>query len=349
MVRKQSTTATLTSVTLQVKPLESLPSKSTLWRLYTFAGWDYGRGDKLRKASAEELEAMRSEFIEDALNKYDFNPDNTEFVKQMDELWSRIVRYMGYGFNKSHGVAYSMISYMTAWLEHHFPTHFQAALMSTKMSDLDKIAQVFQDVRREGFDFQAPDINKSGLTFMATSTKIVFPLLVIKGVGDGAVKGILEAREAGRFTSLENFMERIDRRVVNARPMRPLILAGAFDEIEPDLTRMEVLVKYYKLKGDSKKKIAEVEAEEWNENIMAEYEKTLLGVYITAHPLEKYHFKNWQDFAEGYKKTLIGGCVTSIKTINDRSGRRMAFVGIDTLQGLREVTVFANQFKSMNT
>ena len=318
--------------------------------VHTFAGWDYGRGDKLRKASAQELEDMREEFVYDSVVHYGFASYGTEeqreeFKNCMDELWSRIVQYMGYGFNKSHGVAYTMITYMTAWLEHHFPEHFQASLMSTKMSDKDKIAQIFQDVRRLGFDFQTPDVNKSGLIFTAHSQRLVFPLALIKGVGDGAVEEILRAREAGKFTSLGDLMERVNKRMCNAKAIKPLIYAGAFDSLYPEMNRNEILVEYMTLKGETKKKIAEQAEAEWNENIMADYEKDLLGVYLTCHPLEKYHFKNWQDFAEGYNKTLIGGTVSKVKTTMDRNKRQMAFVSVDTLQGVREVVCFANQWK----
>ena len=302
--------------------------------VHHFAGWDYGFGDKLRKMSTEQLEELRPKFIEDAGSRgYDKQP--------MNEIWDRIIRYMGYGFNKSHGVAYSMISYLTVWLEAHYPEHWKSAIMTTKMGEQDKIAQVFTEIKREGFKFQAPDVNKSDLIFTAHSGKIVFPLGSIKGVGDTAVEELMKHKP---FSSLEDLMKRVNKRVVSARAMKPLILAGAFDELYPDKTRKEILLEYYTLKGESKKKLQEVEEMEWNDEIQANYEKELLGVYITSHPLEKYHFRNWNEYQDGERNALVGGIVSKVKSFNDKKGNRMAFVTIDTLEGSRELVVFSNVF-----
>jgi DNA polymerase-3 subunit alpha len=302
--------------------------------VHHFAGWDYGRGDKLRKMSTEQLEGLRAEFIKDSISKG--YPEGA-----MNEIWSRIVNYMGYGFNKSHGVAYSMISYLTVWLEAHYPEHWKSAIMTTKMGEQDKIAQVFTEIKREGYKFQAPDVNKSDLIFTAHSGKIVFPLGSIKGVGDTAVEELMKHKP---FSSLEDLMERVNKRVVSARAMKPLILAGAFDELYPDKTRKDVLLEYYKLKGESKKRLQEVTDMEWNETIQAEYEKELIGVYITKHPLENYHFRDWNEYPDGERNALIGGVVSKVKSFNDKKGNRMAFVTIDTIEGAREVVVFSNVF-----
>jgi len=309
--------------------------------VHQFAGWDYGVGDQLRKKSAEELEGMRQQFIHDAFEKYGFGPDNDVFEAQMDELWSRIVQYMGYGFNKSHGVAYTMISYITVWLETHYEEHWQAAIMSVKSGEQDKIAQVFQDVKRAGFEFQAPDINESSENFTAMNGKIVFPLGTILGVGDGAVNDIMAHKP---FSSLEDLMERCNLRVVSKRALKPLIFAGAFDKMYPELTRKEIFVKYLELKKDGKKNIEEAQEMEWNDNVMAEWEKTLLGVYITKHPLDKYHFKAWSSFRDGESNCLIGGKVSKVKSFLDKKKNKMAFVSIDTLEGIREVVVFSSTF-----
>lgn len=303
--------------------------------VHHFAGWDYGRGDKLRKMNEEQLEELRPEFIADCQARgYDSS--------NMDEIWTRIVNYMGYGFNKSHGVAYSMITYLTVWLETHYPEHWKSAIMTTKMGEQDKIAQVFSEIKREGFEFQAPDVNKSDLIFTAHSGKIVFPLGTIKGVGDTAVEELMKHKP---FKSLEDLMERVNKRVVSARAMKPLILAGAFDELYPDKSRHEVLLEYYQIKGESKKKLKEIEEMEWSEEIQAEHEKELLGVYITSHPLEKYHFRNWIEYQDGEKNALVGGIVSKVKSFNDKNGNRMAFVSLDTLEGSRELVVFSNVFK----
>lgn len=330
-----------------------------------FAGWTLGRGDSLRKKSPEELEAMREEFISDSCDLY--NEDymlGQPFYKQMNELWDRIIAYSGYGFNKSHAVAYSMITYMTAWLELYYPAHWLSAIMSTKMGDKEVIAQGLAGIKANGFEFNPPDINKSELIFTAHDNRITFPLSVINGVGDKAVQMILDARykykdymDSGMefwctggtiypFDSLEDFMERVTKKTVNAKVMKGLIFAGAFDSLYPELERCDIYSKYLHLKGERLSKIMEFEEKErfnWNDTTKANWEKELLGVYITSHPLQKFHFRNWQEYPD-YGNALIGGIVTKVKAFNDKKGNRMAFVSLDTYQGQREVVVFSSTY-----
>lgn len=309
-----------------------------------FAGWTLGKGDSLRKKSVEELESMRDEFLIDACKKYG-QVLGGEFDYQMDELWDRIIAYSGYGFNKSHAVAYSMITYMTGWLEVYYPAHWLAAIMSTKMGDKEVIAQGLADIKSNGFDFNPPDINKSDLIFTAHNNKITFPLSVINGVGDKAVQSILEERSKQPFTSLEDILSRIPKRQLNAKVMKGLIFAGAFDSLYPESTRFSIYWKYMLLKGATKKEKEQlkIQADEWSDTEKANWEKELLGVFISAHPLQKYHFRNWQEFSEG-GQSLVGGIITKVKAFNDKKGNRMAFVSLDTYQGQREVVVFSSTY-----
>jgi DNA polymerase III subunit alpha len=310
--------------------------------VHHFAGWDYGRGDKLRKASAEQLEELRYEFLLDCFENFNFDQDNIEFKNQMNEVWDRIIQYMGYGFNKSHGVAYSMISYLTVYIEAHYPEHWKSAIMTTKMGEQDKIAQVFSEIKREGFEFQAPDINKSDIIFTANSGKIVFPLGSIKGVGDTAVTEIMKHKP---FNDIEDLMERCNLRVVSARAMKPLILAGAFDEMYSDLNRAQILAHYYTVKKDKKATIQEWNDFEWTDKVQADYEKDLIGVFISSHPMDKYNFRSWREWGNGDKSCLIGGVIGKIKTFKDKKGQRMAFVTLETAEGSREIVIFSNVFK----
>ncbi|PGF00847.1 DNA polymerase III subunit alpha [Bacillus toyonensis] len=323
-----------------------------------FAGWALGKGDSLRKKSVEELEAMRDEFVSDCF----FNGHtSTQSQQSMNELWDRIIAYSGYGFNKAHAVEYSLMTYMSAWLELYYPAHWLAAVMTVKMADKEKVAQGLADIKANGFDFNPPDINKSELIFTAHNNKITFPLSVINGVGDKAVQAIIEARhsvvmtelngdehqyfggELNPFVSLEDILSRIPKRTLNAKVMKGLIFAGAFDSLYPGLTRQMIYEDYIVIKGESKKKLEEVASQEWNDTVKANWEKDLLGVYISAHPLQKYHFRNWQEFSEG-GQTLVGGIITKVKAFNDKKGNRMAFVSLDTYQGQREVVVFSSTY-----
>lgn len=303
-----------------------------------FAGWTLGKGDSLRKKSVEELEAMREEFVEDCVR-------NFYVSTQMNELWDRIIAYSGYGFNKAHAVEYSLMTYMSAWLELYYPAHWLAAVMTVKMDKKEKIAQGLADIKANGFEFNPPDINKSELIFTAHNNKITFPLSVINGVGDKAVAVILEERSKRPFTSLEDIISRVPKRSVNAKVMKGLIFAGAFDSLYPETTRFSIYWKYVILKGATKKEKEqlEIQANEWSDTAKANWEKELLGVYISAHPLQKYHFRNWQEFSEG-GQALVGGIVTKVKAFNDKKGNRMAFVSLDTYQGQREVVVFSSTY-----
>lgn len=341
-----------------------------------FAGWTLGKGDSLRKKSVDELEAMRDIFVFNACECRGVTIAD-DFADQMDELWTRIVAYSGYGFNKSHAVGYSMITYMTGWLEVYYPEHWLSAIMSTKMGDQEVIAQGFQDIKHAGFDFQAPDINKSELIFTAHGGKIVFPLSVIKGVGDKAVEEIMNARKgelterweldkimneldeivrrkesegerqfsSKPFTSLEDFMSRVNLRRVNSKVMRHLIFAGAFDSLYPNISRFGIYSHYMELKGTTKKEKEAITEMEWNDTVKAEWEKELLGVYISTHPLARYHFRNWGEYSEDDSKALIGGIVLKVKSFLDKNKRRMAFATVDTYQGTREVVLFASTYE----
>lgn len=305
-----------------------------------FAGWTLGEGDKLRKKSTEELEGLRDKFLFDSTNK-GYPREN------MDELWSRIVNYMGYGFNKSHGVAYTMITYMTAYLETYYKEHWLSAIMSTKMGDQEVISQGFQDIRKEGFDFVAPDINESDVIFTANKGKIVFPLSVIKGMGDKATREIIENRP---YNSLEDLMEKVNLRVVSSRAMKPLIYSGALDSLYPEWNRQEIYLHYMKLKGASKKeREALEELPEWNDTVKAEKEKELLGIYISTHPLAKYHFRDWNEYSEGDNKALLGGIILKSKTFLDKNKKRMAFLTVETYQSTREVVCFASTYSKFES
>ncbi|WP_130067451.1 DNA polymerase III subunit alpha [Bacillus albus] len=328
-----------------------------------FAGWTLGKGDSLRKKSVEELEAMREEFLNDSIGLRGELP-TSGFASQMNELWDRIIAYSGYGFNKSHAVAYSMITYMTAWLELYYPAHWLSAIMSTKMGDKEVIAQGLADIKSNGFEFNPPDINKSELIFTAHDNKITFPLSVINGVGDKAVQAIMDARykykdylDSGQevwftsetvypYESLEDILSRIPKRTLNAKVMKGLIFAGAFDSLYTELERCDIYSKYLHLKGERLSKIMEFEEKErfnWSDTTKASWEKDLLGVYITSHPLQKFHFRNWQEYSEG-GQVLVGGIVTKVKSFLDKKKNKMAFVSLDTYQGQREVVVFSSTY-----
>jgi len=323
--------------------------------VHHFAGWDYGVGDSLRKKKASDLEEMRRKFVMDSIevaSKRDlgFSEDKIDeggkrFHESMDEIWSRIVRYMGYGFNKSHGVAYSVLSYLTAYLEANYQEYWFSAIMTTKMSNLDKVARVFSEIKSAGFPYQGPHINLSGEAFTPRDGVITFPLGVIKGVGPTAIEELIRARSEGPFKSIPDLMSRVNKRVVSSRAMKPLIYAGAFDEMYPDLNRQQILALYHKEKGTAKKDIEAIEAVEWTDEMQADTEKELIGIYLTAHPLSKYFNKPWAEYHNQDRNTVVPVKVIKVKSFLDKNQNRMAFVTTESPDGPREVVVFAGIFK----
>lgn len=298
-----------------------------------FADWDYTIGDKLRKMNTEQLEERRPEFIEDA-NKKGYTD-----AKQMDKIWTKIVNYMGYGFNKSHAVAYTMLTYMTAWLKVFYPTHWVAAQMSVNVGDHDKIADSFLDIRRNGFTVRPPDVNLSQHIFEVDGNDIVFPMSIIKGVGEAAINELIAKRP---FTSLEDMMKKCNLRVVSKRAMKPLILAGAFDKLYPDKDRKEIFAMYLTLKGESAANRKAWEETKWDEAVQSQTEMELCGVYFKEHFLEKFKFKNFfTDFDSG-KNAIAVGTFKRVKKIRDKNKNDMGFMTIETPHGQLEVVVFAS-------
>lgn len=304
--------------------------------VHQFAGWDYSAGDKLRKMKTEQLEELREKFITDG-----FNRNYDEDV--LDRIWTRIVRYMGYGFNKSHAVAYTKITYATAWFKVNYPEHWIAAQMTVNMGDQAKIAKAFEAIKAQGFEFVAPDVNKSDHFFTASEGKIVFPLGTIKGVGDLAVQSILDNKP---YNSMEELMEKVDLRLVSKRAMKPIIMSGGFDSLYPELNRQQIYAKYLDIRREPQKVRDEWATVIWTDDLQSEYEMEYIGIYVTNHPMEKYGFRNFfTEYPEYYTGAIIGGTLSKVKSHTDKNGNKMAFITVDTLYGDIEGVVFANVYK----
>ncbi|MFM2118975.1 MAG: hypothetical protein RL722_443 [Pseudomonadota bacterium] len=195
-------------------------------------GYSLGGADLLRRAmgkkKAEEMAAHRKIFREGAA-KNDINETKA------DEIFDLMEKFAGYGFNKSHAAAYSVLAYHTAWVKVNFPAEFYCANMTVEMGNTDKLAVLRDDAARLGISFQVPSINRGVREFEPAGEKeIVYGLGAIKGTGEGAIAAIAQARsEGGPFTSFFDFCTRIDRSRVNKRVVEALIKAGAFDELHP--------------------------------------------------------------------------------------------------------------------
>jgi DNA polymerase-3 subunit alpha len=277
------------------------------------AGYTLGGADILRRAmgkkKVEVMDAQRSIFIEGARKTHRIPKEKAE------EIFSILEKFAGYGFNKSHSIAYAIIAYQTAYLKANYPVEFLAAMLSAALGNVDKVAYLIAECSRMRIGVLGPDINQSLDNFTPDHRRrcIRFGLGAIKGVGDVAAENIIKEREKnGDFKNFSDFMGRVDLRVVNKRVAECLIFSGAFDEFAVDRLHLAHSLERVMSEASSLQRdrdagqfqlfdmfSAETEAPLLPNNIdqtgpvlskieMLNYEKTLLGFYVTGHPLDAY-------------------------------------------------------------
>lgn len=271
------------------------------------AGYSLGEADMLRRAMGkkikEEMDQHRQRFLKGAKERgYD--------EKKSDELFDLMYKFADYGFNKSHAAAYSVVTLQTAWIKTHFPSEFFAALLSTELSDTDKVVKYVKDATKRGIAVHPPHINHSDYLFTVKGDDVYFGLGAIKGVGEAAINAVLEARESApskKFESLDDFFERVDIKKINKKVIECLIKAGALDGF--GYYRAQLFNGYQKFldRAEGIRKDAEVgqvslfdmsESEEtqvvldsvknWSRAESLAYEKDVLGFYLSDHPLKGY-------------------------------------------------------------
>jgi DNA polymerase-3 subunit alpha len=338
------------------------------------ANYSLGEADLLRRAMgkkiAEEMEKQKKRFMNGAEeNGYD--------AKKAEQLFDSMAEFAKYGFNKSHAAAYCVISAQTAWLRNYYPVEFFAALLSTEMSDTDKIVKYVKDAQSHGIEVLPPHINYSDYKFSVDGDRIFFSLGAIKGVGQAAVESILQARESledKKFESIEHFFEVVDLKKVNKKTLECLIKAGAFDGFGAN--RAELLAGYGKFieRADRVKKDIEhgqaslfsmdanIEQQQkvflesrppWRRSARLEYEKSVLGFYLSDHPLKGIEHLT-SVFTTGLvdelkkkesKSTVrVAGLISSLREIITKKGTRMAFAQLEDLSGSVELVIFPDAF-----
>lgn len=307
----------------------------------TFAGWDIAYADKhirKNKRLAEDYD-LHKKFIEDSVARgYD--------VTDVTNLWQEIVEIVSgqYGFNKSHSASYAVISYQTAWLKHYYPEHFYASLMSSEKTDADgqdKIAGYIAECKQRGLKILPPDINESDDDFVIVKGGINYRITAIKHVGDSAIESIQALRP---IKSFEDFMARREKRHIKRNVLVNLIKAGCFDF---DNTNRADLLWQVDMENRTKKQIKEeVECTKygWNDKIKAEWEKEVLGMYLSNHPMEKYGFKPLSDFNDG-QYAMQGGEIYDMRIFKDKNSNEMCFAFINTLYGNIKVLIFSSTWK----
>jgi DNA polymerase-3 subunit alpha len=270
------------------------------------AGFTLAEADVLRKAVGKK----DAELIKKELGK--FITRGTALGHErglLDELAAQIETFGRYGFNKSHSVAYSVLSYQTAWLKTHHPAEFMAALLSSEIGSTDKVVQYINEARELGIEVLPPDVHESGFKFTVIGDRrIRFGLGAVRNVGAGAIESIIAARQQGRFTSLANFARRIDARLCNKRVFESLIAAGACDSLGGH--RAQLVAAVDQAIGEAQLLAQELEAGQeslfgevvkttpveptlpdvpmWTEADRLAKEKEILGFFISGHPLERY-------------------------------------------------------------
>lgn len=352
------------------------------------AGYSLGRSDLLRRAMSKKKESVmqkeRHNFVygneEEGIPGCIKNGISEEIA---NKIYDKMIDFAKYAFNKSHAAAYAVVAYETAYLKHYYPVEFMAALMTSFIENSSKVSQYIVICKNMGIDILPPDINKGERDFSVEDGKIRYGLSALKSIGKGVIDSIVEARnERGEFTSLNDFVVRLTGKEVNKRTIESFIKAGAFDSF--GLKRRQLMMIYVQvvdsITKDKKNNMAgqmtlfdfaseedkqdyEIQVPDVAEFTKLEllaFEKEVIGVYVSGHPLEEY-MSLWKkkvtvvstDFVsedddmkvkDGNRET-IGGIVTSVTMKSTKSNKVMAFFTLEDIYGTVEVIVFPKDFE----
>lgn len=340
------------------------------------AGYSLGEADILRRAmgkkKADVMAEQRSSFVKRSVER--------GFAEiKSGELFDLLAYFAGYGFNKSHSTAYGMIAYQTAFLKAHYPAEFMACLISLENHDPEKMAFYVQEAREMGIAVLPPDINHSDAHFTVENGNIRFGLVGIKNAGESGLEACLEERaKNGPFKDLFNFCCRVDLRTCNKRFIESFIAAGAFDTVpgnraqkaaelasiidraiekkEREATGQMGLFTTTTSRGKEEEEFYSYEPiAEWSDREKLEREKEVLGLYLSARPLDAFRRQiSWldaQSFAQAATQggpVVCCGTIKSKKIISTKKGDRMAFVELEDNSGFAEVIVFPKVFQRVS-
>ena len=340
-------------------------------------GFSLGGADLVRRAMGkkikEEMDKLKGQFADGAVEK--------GFTKAYaEELFDLIVKFAGYGFNKSHSAAYALITFYTSYLKCYYTAEFMAALLTLEKDNTDKVVRYVDEVKRLGLELFPPDINKSDLVFAARVVDnrevVMFGMGAIKGAGDVAINSILNAREEGNFANLSDFVSRIDASKVNKRVIESLAKAGVFDSFGYSrnalLSQIEKIVDGASKASNAKKmssgslfgdstELTSIEIEldnlpEYSKKEILELEKASLGFYVSGHPLDEYKDKiekiNYtlssqiDELADG-SQILIVGKIETISEKISKKGSKFGIVSILDFHGTVEFMLFEDKLKDL--
>ena len=342
------------------------------------AGYSLGGADLLRRAMGkkkpEEMAKQRGTFAEGAKGN-NIDPDLAM------KIFDLVEKFAGYGFNKSHSAAYALVSYQTLWLKVHYPAEFMAAVMSADMDNTDKIVTLVDECERMGIEILPPDLNAGKYKFTVDGKgRIVYGIGAIKGVGEGPIEAIIEARETqGAFKDLFDFCAKVDIKRVNKRVLEKLVLAGAMDNLGPHrATLMASLPDALAAAGQHAKaesfgqsdmfgllttepeevQQAFADVPEWPEKVWLEGEKDTLGLYLTGHPINQYaeelrYYTDGRlvDLKPTNKDQMASavGLVLGVRVMTNKRGRRWAIVTLDDKSARIDVRFFPDMYEQFES
>ncbi|MGH9706731.1 MAG: DNA polymerase III subunit alpha [Candidatus Acidiferrales bacterium] len=341
------------------------------------AGFSLGDADLLRRAmgkkKVEEMAAQREKFLAGcAARKVP--------AKKAEKIFDLMAEFAGYGFNKSHSCAYAILAYQTAYLKTHYPVEFMAAMLTSETGNTEKVVKYINEARSMSITVLPPDVNSSDVDFTPLGGQIRFGLRAIKNVGETAVRGILAARDTlGRFSSIFEFCESIDTRLINKRVLESLIRAGAMDGLNAHRAQMMAVIdrsieRAQKLQraresgqhglfggtaAHSAPPLPEIlpDVDEWPEHDLLAAEFSTVGFYISGHPLDKYAGRlkelNAVDISsiEGRRNgedIIVAGIVVQTRPMRSRRGARWAIYTLQDRTGVTEALAFPEAFQKLD-
>lgn len=354
------------------------------------AGYTWGRSDIVRRAMSKK----KSKVMEEERKNFVYgNPEqgvkgciaNGISEQTANKIYDEMIDFAKYAFNKSHAAAYAVISYQTAYLKYYYPVEFMAALMTSVMANINKVSEYIQTCRNMGIAILSPDVNEGESEFSVSAGNIRYGLSAIKSVGHPVITALLkERREHGHYTNIENFITRLSDKELNKRAVENFVKAGALDGLAGN-RRQKMLVfpqimdhishekknsmsgqmTLFDLASGENKKDFEIrmpDVDEFDKEMLLGFEKEVLGVYISGHPLEEYEEK-WKknitakttDFlldeetgaAKVYdnQKATVGGMLVQRTIKYTKNNKTMAFLTLEDLVGTLEIIVFPRDYE----
>ena len=349
------------------------------------AGFTGGEADTLRKAMGKKkrdvLDKMKPKFLEGAKK-------NGHDPKICEKIWSDWEAFASYAFNKSHSTCYAYVAYQTAYLKAHYPAEFMAALLSRNLSDIKKISFFMDECKRMGLSVLGPDVNYSKSRFSVDEEGHVrFGIAAIKGVGEAAVQNIIEVRQSGgKFTSIFDFVERVNLQAVNKKTLENLVLGGAFDSISPfprsaylakdqhDMTFLDALIRYgNRIQNDRNNAQQSLFGGEsvaspvmkpeppqhttWTKQETLNREREVIGIYLSSHPLDDYsiivrHYCNCSlsDLSDlqsmNGKEFTAAGMVTAVNNLMTKNGKPYGRFTLEDYNGSHEFVLFSKDYEN---